>query len=501
VGEAGSATDEDPTPALEGAEIPTRVEGMAAASAETQTRVAGVAAAAAAGVVANTPAPAIDVRTPNRALDRLDPELQAKVERVIERMASEHGVKVEVVEGFRSGERQRFLYGQGRTRPGPVVTWTKNSLHMEGKAADLKVEGPWAQREAYALLQNVAVEEGLGTLGMKDPGHVELPGEGRASVRMAEGPEVSLEGVTSFRSVARPARVARVAQVARPAAVPVPGSAAPRGADAMTPGPVMLTASGPAAPDADRPPEAPRFEGTRAVAAPPSDPRPSAKEGPQAVTVATAPVAAEVVTRSEPDPRRRREAPRAEGNRDVAGLVADTRPAPRLGTPAVAAAETVYGPDPLAQMDRVQEVRDAMSNMSTQRVSVRLDGTAGPVEKVHVDLLDQVLRGRVDVDDPALAARLRADVGQVLKSLGEKGYDARSMAVRMGSGSPDAAAEGMGSWLRPDGPAQALRSLVGSQPGAGGRDPRQDSQGGHGRPGDGDGNPQHSRRENRRDPR
>jgi len=42
-----------------------------------------------------------------------------------------------VLEGLRTLARQRRLYAQGRTRPGPVVTWTLNSKHIEGKAVDL----------------------------------------------------------------------------------------------------------------------------------------------------------------------------------------------------------------------------------------------------------------------------------------------------------------------------------------------------------------------------
>jgi len=47
-----------------------------------------------------------------------------------------------VVEGVRSPERQRQLYAQGRTAPGPKVTWTLNSNHFKksdgyGHAVDL----------------------------------------------------------------------------------------------------------------------------------------------------------------------------------------------------------------------------------------------------------------------------------------------------------------------------------------------------------------------------
>lgn len=37
-----------------------------------------------------------------------------------------------VIEGVRTKDRQKALYAQGRTTPGPVVTWTLNSPHLPG---------------------------------------------------------------------------------------------------------------------------------------------------------------------------------------------------------------------------------------------------------------------------------------------------------------------------------------------------------------------------------
>lgn len=47
-----------------------------------------------------------------------------------------------VIEGLRTAKRQRELYDQGRTKPGPKVTWTMNSKHLPqadgyGHAVDL----------------------------------------------------------------------------------------------------------------------------------------------------------------------------------------------------------------------------------------------------------------------------------------------------------------------------------------------------------------------------
>ena len=47
------------------------------------------------------------------------------------------GLKVRITETYRSQERQNYLYEQGRTRSGKVVTWTKNSRHTSRRAWDI----------------------------------------------------------------------------------------------------------------------------------------------------------------------------------------------------------------------------------------------------------------------------------------------------------------------------------------------------------------------------
>ena len=42
-----------------------------------------------------------------------------------------------VTAGNRTKEEQAALYAQGRTKPGPVVTWTLNSNHIGGRAVDV----------------------------------------------------------------------------------------------------------------------------------------------------------------------------------------------------------------------------------------------------------------------------------------------------------------------------------------------------------------------------
>lgn len=47
------------------------------------------------------------------------------------------GLKVRITETYRSQKRQNELYEQGRTKPGNVVTWTKNSRHTSRRAWDI----------------------------------------------------------------------------------------------------------------------------------------------------------------------------------------------------------------------------------------------------------------------------------------------------------------------------------------------------------------------------
>ena len=207
--------------------------GAAAGLAAQASAVAEDAAATSAPVDGAEPAAGqagATAAAPRDALSELDPLFRSRLERVRSRMEAEFGHKVEIVEGYRDQARQDVLYAQGRTRPGPIVTWTRNSLHTEGRAADVRIDGSYDNLAAYERLAQVAREEGLRTLWPKDPGHIELPRESPARTgAAATGGEDAL---------ARVARVATVAQVARPAepaavspAVPAaPGMAAQAGA-------------------------------------------------------------------------------------------------------------------------------------------------------------------------------------------------------------------------------------------------------------------------------
>lgn len=188
-----------------------------------------------------------EVTRANRDRAALDPELEARLARVEARMRAA-GQPIQVTETGRSPARQDWLFAQGRSRPGPVVTWTRDSRHESGRAVDVTVLGPNDAR-GYALLQEYARAEGLATLGMRDPGHLELR-DGATAPAVAGGAadRVAADGVTRLGAgisieeasatntpalrvaavapvtpPAQPAAVARVAQVAQVASVARPG--------------------------------------------------------------------------------------------------------------------------------------------------------------------------------------------------------------------------------------------------------------------------------------
>lgn len=67
-------------------------------------------------------------------LKGVNPKLVKVVKRAIELSTQDFMV----IEGLRTQARQDELWAQGRTKPGPIVTWTKDaSTHGTGHAVDI----------------------------------------------------------------------------------------------------------------------------------------------------------------------------------------------------------------------------------------------------------------------------------------------------------------------------------------------------------------------------
>lgn len=85
--------------------------------------------------------------------------------------------------GKRTQAEQNVLFAQGRTAPGQVVTWTTQSEHITGRAADVVATNKGTSQAAVrAAMEEAAQELGVSlankpTLAAKDPGHFELAGD------------------------------------------------------------------------------------------------------------------------------------------------------------------------------------------------------------------------------------------------------------------------------------------------------------------------------------
>lgn len=99
-----------------------------------------------------------------RSLERLA-GVHTDLAKVVKRAAQLSTVPFIITEGLRSLERQRELYAQGRTTPGPVVTGTMQSRHLTGHAVDLAPVKPdgtvdWKDLKAfdaiYTAMMNAA---------------------------------------------------------------------------------------------------------------------------------------------------------------------------------------------------------------------------------------------------------------------------------------------------------------------------------------------------------
>lgn len=108
--------------------------------------------------------------------DHLYPDFRAKLKKVL---SEAPGGPWKLVEGYRSQARQTWLYAQGRTRPGSIVTWMKTPRnHGAGLAADvIPAAGYNAPRATWEGLRAAYLRHGLENPAWKkgDLGHVQWP--------------------------------------------------------------------------------------------------------------------------------------------------------------------------------------------------------------------------------------------------------------------------------------------------------------------------------------
>jgi len=114
-------------------------------------------------------------------LATVQPQLQRLGRELLRRLAAE-GLTFKVTSGNRAREEQAALYAQGRTKPGPIVTWTMKSRHIGGRAIDLTLfsgKNPIWESRHYETAGRIGEELGLvwGGRWKKSPDrpHFELP--------------------------------------------------------------------------------------------------------------------------------------------------------------------------------------------------------------------------------------------------------------------------------------------------------------------------------------
>lgn len=120
-----------------------------------------------------------NITTTCRDISELAPNAQKACSLFMQR-CKDRGLNVLITETYRSQARQNYLYEQGRTRPGKVVTWTKNSRHTSRRAWDICKNvkgGEYSDSGFFKECGDIAKELGItwgGTWSVPDTPHFEI---------------------------------------------------------------------------------------------------------------------------------------------------------------------------------------------------------------------------------------------------------------------------------------------------------------------------------------
>jgi peptidoglycan LD-endopeptidase CwlK len=127
----------------------------------------------------------VDLTNPiarNTDLALLHPAIRLAINKVLKSLEAEK-IPLFVFEAWRSPARQHYLYAQGRTTSGPIVTYQDawGSYHQYGLAVDLVFGGPgkWTWKEPkkgmWGRMHDIGRENGLMPLSFEVP-HLQLAG-------------------------------------------------------------------------------------------------------------------------------------------------------------------------------------------------------------------------------------------------------------------------------------------------------------------------------------
>jgi hypothetical protein len=326
-----------------------------------------------------------------------------RLQRVVDRMWLEQGIRLDLVEGYRSQERQEQLFAQGRSTPGPVVTWTQNSLHTTGSAADLFADGAPLTSDQASILARVAREEGLRTLYPFDSGHIQLDRPGVSADAEGDLGHSSSGSGGAAAGHARPriAVPARVAPVARPARVARPGG-----------GEDMASAEPMGSKDASTDP-------LRDVAR--SD-RQSAAER-----------ARTAMPEGQERSRTARALPADFGEVSAAQMVVQSGSVySRLGHGSSGGADFAPGANPTATTAESRGVPEPVDVSQTvyRRLRIPLEGVRGAAS-LDIRIRPGAVDAAVNLSDPVLAEELRAHLHELRRTLTDQGLEPRDLTVRL----------------------------------------------------------------------
>jgi len=376
-----------------------------------------------------------------RDLGALQPQFRAKVERVISRMNDEYGHTVSVAETYRSQTRQNQLLQQGRTTAGPIVTWTSHSLHTQGRAADLIVDGKWNNPEGFQHLQEIATQEGLTTLGSRDPGHVEMREDPLATITsMAQITEVAVAKpsapvaatipaapvvstpqqvknapVALVAQVAPVAHVAQVAKVAQVARVAQPAQPAP----AISTAPANSSSTDSNSGRRDKREQSADSDTPQPVTAAPKQPA-------TVPSTSTAPISPSTSHTAAP----------------LQPAIVAASPASAIGTAVdttVGSTSPVTDVSAAARAVAILAMQDAKNAQPVSHMTLQLDNGSGGLDRIRVGLRGTTVGATIDMHDSGAATQAADNIHQLATALQSRGLDTDSLQVRVAATAATAA--------------------------------------------------------------
>ncbi|WNO29725.1 endolysin-like protein [Bacillus phage SDFMU_Pfc] len=102
------------------------------------------------------------VTTTCREINELLPAAQIACRLLFQECYKAGITNIFITETYRSQARQKYLYSQGRTRPGQIVTWTLDSNHKSRLAWDIAVCPPQSLYDVTTLSRVGAIARKLG---------------------------------------------------------------------------------------------------------------------------------------------------------------------------------------------------------------------------------------------------------------------------------------------------------------------------------------------------